>query len=797
LASLNVTLSNESGDLVIQWNDSTDALPAAFIAYGSSSDVNVNITLLASEDWSNINYAASYDVLDHIYTGSNASLVMELDGTIDSINVSATQAYSTATVDISTFYASQESRLVVDGDLQVETSADFSLASLKLSGWVEYSGDLLVSSNAEGSHAHAEINGLLMQDDKAVTGNVTVQSTAYDSLASAELMYLAGSAETVTIDPVGRSSTATVQIDQTAYNGTVNIIGEGHAAVNYLVDADSATAEVIDLSVMHGKESLNDSQDLWGIADIDLTAKWNHLNQQHDSQQTQNHNKMWDKALTIEGFNVDRDSINLHLQSSDDTSNTTEKVEVEFHHSVGCNDVIPVTTTFMGVLEDTDEYKMAKIQIAQDAIEYFQAYSGDADVGYFYREINFEYDDNPAATQVRTFMFYDLDLKTPGASGVINLGNLTGLTERNVSDRYDILVNVGDVAASLDGVHVIDSFIVNGDGGSNDVMYSLDASADIMIHDISVITESDNGAASLHLMGSTDLMSSTDTSLSLRQSMIVVHADGEDSGANLDIQEAWGTISHLRVEALYGGSASAVIQGISSIDVDNPHYLDGLYVDTVEVLAHGMDSLASVDLAVDGYINQLEMTSMFAGASLDVSIDQKQYGGVVNIYDSRDIEPDCSCNDEELDMVFSNDVKLVFENQTAQEIHIDNTHFASTDVSLAVKIEINTLDQSYSKFEALDKAVEITGWTSNESISFGGAAGALNTNFQRNNNDVDIDTLFTNAQAALNGTIDYYFGVHGGDGYLFHDKDGAGITTVVQLIDVTLFDPTKIYGVTP
>ncbi|MBV7494109.1 hypothetical protein KW837_07510 [Pseudomonas sp. PDM24] len=41
------------------------------------------------------------------------------------------------------------------------------------------------------------------------------------------------------------------------------------------------------------------------------------------------------------------------------------------------------------------------------------------------------------------------------------------------------------------------------------------------------------------------------------------------------------------------------------------------------------------------------------------------------------------------------------------------------------------------------------------------------------------------ADTALNGTIDYYFGVVGGDGYLAFDGDGSGITNIIQLVGVT------------
>ena len=50
----------------------------------------------------------------------------------------------------------------------------------------------------------------------------------------------------------------------------------------------------------------------------------------------------------------------------------------------------------------------------------------------------------------------------------------------------------------------------------------------------------------------------------------------------------------------------------------------------------------------------------------------------------------------------------------------------------------------------------------------------------------------TAADTALNGTIDYYFGVRGGNGYLVHDEDGAGHTNVIKLTGVTTFAPADL-----
>lgn len=48
----------------------------------------------------------------------------------------------------------------------------------------------------------------------------------------------------------------------------------------------------------------------------------------------------------------------------------------------------------------------------------------------------------------------------------------------------------------------------------------------------------------------------------------------------------------------------------------------------------------------------------------------------------------------------------------------------------------------------------------------------------------DLTTLLTAADTALNGTIDFYFGVVGLDGYLVTDSDGTGHTDIIKLTAV-------------
>lgn len=56
----------------------------------------------------------------------------------------------------------------------------------------------------------------------------------------------------------------------------------------------------------------------------------------------------------------------------------------------------------------------------------------------------------------------------------------------------------------------------------------------------------------------------------------------------------------------------------------------------------------------------------------------------------------------------------------------------------------------------------------------------------------DLATLLTAADTALDGTIKYYFGVDGSDGYLVTDSDGTGYTDVIKLTGVMTISTADI-----
>ena len=407
-------------------------------------------------------------------------------------------------------------------------------------------------------------------------------------------------------------------------------------------------------------------------------------------------------------------------------------------------------------------------------------------------------------------------------SGIINFGTTTGLTERNVAERYSV-VHTGDSLdaddyISLDGFHAIDDMTVMAGGFDwsgetryeTDVTYSLDDSADVMIDDITVtafeirdlsddvLTDTD---ASLQIFAYGE-----DSSLQLRQSNIFVGADRDTNSASLDIEGAWGTVSSLTLEATYGGQVHVEIDNDHNLSADQDGYNHGLIARDVSVLAAGEDSYAYLDLEIDNFIENLNLQTLGSESSVEVEIDQAVYGGLVSVSGTvLSDDADMNCFNE----VGSNEVDLTFWDETAEKIVIDNTgrtlgRYEEDDDSIEFHLELLGDDKDLLT-NVFDTMLTIEGWTLNDSISFE-EDFENGSNFQRYTGtplleltEENFDKLLTNARNAFNPTrdaidgesipgVNFYFGTAGDNGYLFYDYDGVGVTGVVEFVGINNFD---------
>ncbi len=98
------------------------------------------------------------------------------------------------------------------------------------------------------------------------------------------------------------------------------------------------------------------------------------------------------------------------------------------------------------------------------------------------------------------------------------------------------------------------------------------------------------------------------------------------------------------------------------------------------------------------------------------------------------------------------------------------------------------------KFSNVDTDIDTTAGLVTDSVADFESEGdqldfttaGLVTNYTENlTAAASLTDLLTAANTALNGTIQYYFGVVGDNGYLVQDTDGIGYTSVIQLVGVT------------
>ena len=832
VASVSVTSEAE-----IAYNESDDAHGAWADFYGDihvTGDITVTASELNSyaETWMNYSGGTASDerygttTLGLNGVGSNITVtasgqiaeadaqIESAEGTVKNIAVTASGAHK--------MFEMGDSEDTGYDDLcfmdLVNSSANL---NLHLNGAI--TGNVQVLATNTFAEAAATITGL-----EADLSAVLVKATAQDAVAEASISFDDGVIDNVTLDAEHHRSTVLINIDQAdpyalpadtlvpANTGNVTVLGEGHVGVTYYVDAHSSTAKNIDLSAMN--EPLNavvpadgvskDWEADWGYLDLDLVAKT--VGGTAQAQQTADMSDLLPKMIHIKGFNVQRDSINLRWDDTpreefDDLYFSGDTVELT---AWGITSV--VTEADELELEDNAAYKMALYELLLDAAEYFNRRDTDTDdytVGYFYREITFKLgsDSELAPTVTRSFMVYDHDVQSAGATGIISFGPTTGLTERNVAQRYTITHNYesGDTDSSFsdewDGYHNITALSVKGLGEDAYVSYDLSDDADVMLGDITVTAFSADGNGDdvdveLNLDASTS-DSEDDASLQLRQSNIYVAANGDSNFASLDIDGAWGTIASLTLEAINGSDVSVNIYGEDNFESDDTYFGHGIFVHDVRVMAGGVDSYASLDLDVNGSIQTLRLEVLGEDSAVSADIDQAEYGGQVFVSGSNltDTNPADYCVDD----IGDNFVTLVYRDATAQKITIDNEgRTLGTSADIEFRLELDGDDKDlFTEAEVWATRLTIEGWTQNDSFEYLQTDDPSSTNWQfLSTPEASFGDLLGNALDAINrGEVEYYFGRTAENGYLFYDDDNEGVTGVVEFLGMPTLDSRQDY----
>jgi hypothetical protein len=123
------------------------------------------------------------------------------------------------------------------------------------------------------------------------------------------------------------------------------------------------------------------------------------------------------------------------------------------------------------------------------------------------------------------------------------------------------------------------------------------------------------------------------------------------------------------------------------------------------------------------------------------------------------------------------DVTIVGDNSVTASTGADTFVIGDTDVDGLFSMALTVINGGFA--------------TGTDTLDFS-AAGSVTNYTEVPAPALNLAAFTAAADTALDGTIDYYFGVVGGDGYLAFDGDGSGITNIIQLVGVTNIAPTDI-----
>ncbi len=247
-----------------------------------------------------------------------------------------------------------------------------------------------VVATGAGSEAHTNLDYL-----DGTIDTLTVSATAVQSDANAELRFESGRADHLLLNATQQSGYAHAAVEQTVQGGDVFVTGDGHVELTYT----QKTASTIDLSGLHT------GNDPWGVFDLNLSMADADLTDADASTLIAN-------MVTIDGFDVSRDSINL------DPLTTSYRVQTQNGWHTEGADQYSYTYSQAGVDYATVEDYIAA---AKAALEFN---GGVTDVNYFFGTVAGE----------DGYLAYDAD--GSGITGVVKLAGVTSFNELAVADRY-------------------------------------------------------------------------------------------------------------------------------------------------------------------------------------------------------------------------------------------------------------------------------------------------------------------------------------------------------------------------
>jgi hypothetical protein len=652
--------------------------------------------------------------------------------------------------------------------------------------------DVVVNASGDSSDAWTNLDNLSgTMDTLTVTATGVAVSDTFDhqgSVADAVVRFDSGGVTAVSLDATFVEDEVYAAISQHVKSDTVTVTGDGHATLLF----DDQTADNINLSALH--------EDVWGVFNLELSvadAAYNSLDV----------DALGSGMITITDFDTTRDSINISTPYDDRTyewsnDNNGDHARYYVNYSEDVTDAV------------TYEQFLADAEVALDS-----------DIG-----------DNPDYYfgVVGSYGYLAYDRGGDGITGVIKLDGVTEFDRVNVADRMS--VNLTGLTGAINTGYIdgaVTSLQYNTNGDASDRVGSVAFTEQTHIEGLYVSAQSSSDPdAGTYLT----LTEGTGGDISFRQADIEVVASAggyylgpgsynyTGADASLDVTGASGTIKNLAVDANgwvgassstatfsnFDGAVHAIEIGADSFATSNltiggiTESVDHLWMSS----STSADATADITL-VDGFIVKTDVdmdanmysdsSAYYQNASVTLEVTQGDHGG--DVYASSYIQTDGNTAAAAGTAVFD----LTYTDATAENIHLGNTvsgDFVAGSFDGTFNLTLNGADVD-TAFDEVN-LLHIEGWdsgtvlvaadtTQDDTISFGGGDGQFEIN---TNTCGSFAGFLVDANTQLDGSTDYYFGVIGDNGYLAYDADGEGITQVVEFLNLTTFDCTRIDGAT-
>lgn len=352
------------------------------------------------------------------------------------------------------------------------------------------------------------------------------------------------------------------------------------------------------------------------------------------------------------------------------------------------------------------------------------------------------------------------------------------------------IVASGDSA----NAYLYTSLVVDGDVGSLTVTAS-GASADASFDNYFMTVGGNLGPVNVTASGQ-DSWASMNAYVSGSVPSVTVTASGADSSASVEIYNNDGSMNLLSLAVNSTGASSWV----------------GAYVDTgsgilgnVTIQATKANSSATLDFTGNTF-GTIAATSGSPSASIDLLLDNTTTaGGVITSSGSGTLYVDiqgksitsllASGQTNAVTVVVDTVVSFVGDAIATAAMTLTTGSFADNvqggtgvdTFSLGGGADVFNFTNIADVTTVASAATDIVagGFASGtDKFDFNGTAGSGTSYTENLTAAASLAALITAADTALNGTVQYYFGVFGTDGYLAADLDGTGVTHLIKLTGI-------------